>query len=87
VPAKGDLSVSEAKVRNTSFLDDFERAVRPFDFVSICENPEGADLLTTPHAKLSDNHEWLLLHGGCESTGSQAAIEDWSLKGTTLLVI
>ena len=36
VPANGDLSFSEVKVRSAFFLDDFERALRPFALVSIC---------------------------------------------------
>jgi hypothetical protein len=32
VPANGDLSFSEAKVRREFFLDDFERALRPLSW-------------------------------------------------------
>jgi len=58
VPANGDLSFSEAKVRSAFFLDDFERALRPLHWSVFARYIETWNLLTMPRAELSDYHDW-----------------------------
>ena len=57
VPANGDLSFFEAKVRSAFFLDDFERALRPLRWSVFARDIENWSLLTMPRAELSDYHD------------------------------